>query len=117
MAKKSSKRKTQSKKPAAVANKKIRVYVFKEGLGTYRVYPGIVVLAKNDDMELVNLSGSEATWEVPAGPFGNAVSEKVGNKQGKTKRVTDGPLAVEYQVKVSGFNAKGNSDPVIIIDL
>jgi hypothetical protein len=102
--------------------KLVRAYVYKQTtafLDEYRVYPGVVVLAKGDDFELVNVSGDTATWDMPAGPFSN-VPDKVDvrNKQGKTKRVLANadPQAVEYVVEVNGKRAKGNSDPVIIID-
>ena len=102
--------------------KKVRVYVYleTEHIDEYRVYPGVVVLEKNDELELVNVSGDEATWKMPAGPFsGEAVTEKVPNKKGKTKKVlADAEAqAVEYVVLVKGKKAQGNSDPVIIIDL
>ena len=104
--------------------KKVRVYVykqseFKELIDEYRVYPGIVVLEKGDDLELVNVSGDEATWEVPAGPFSDRpTSDRVPNKRGSTKKVLNNAeaQAVEYVVKVKGKKAHGNSDPVIIID-
>jgi hypothetical protein len=102
--------------------KKVRVYVYKETklIDEYRVYPGVVVLEKNDELELVNVSGDEATWEVPAGPFtAQPSSDPVANKHGKTKTVLANAdaQAVEYVVKVNGKKAHGNSDPVIIIDL
>jgi len=102
--------------------KKVRVYVYKktEGIDEYRVFPGVVVLEKNDDLELVNVSGNVAIWRMPAGPFSNLpVTESVPNKHGKTKKVLANAdaQAVEYEVLVNGKKAKGNSDPVIIIDL
>jgi hypothetical protein len=102
--------------------KKVRVYVYKdtEGIDSYRVFPGIVILEKNDDLELVNVSGDTAIWRMPAGPFSNLpVTESVPNKNGKTKKVLSNAeaQAVEYEVLVKGKKAKGNSDPVIIIDL
>jgi len=102
--------------------KKVRVYVYKEtaGIDEYRVYPGIVVLEKNDDFELVNVSGDTAIYEMPAGPFANApITESVQDKHAKNKTVLGNASAqaVEYVVKVNGKRAKGNSDPVIIIDL
>ena len=101
---------------------KKRAYVYKEtdGIDEYRVYPGIVILQKNDDFELVNVSGDVAIWKMPAGPFSDVpVTESVPNKQGKNKTVKANAQAqaVEYVVEVNGKRAKGNSDPVIIIDL
>jgi len=102
--------------------KKVRVYVYKktEGFDEYRVFPAVVVLEKNDDLELVNVSGDVAIWRMPAGPFSNLpVTESVPNKHGKTKTVLANATAqaVEYEVLVDGKKAKGHSDPVIIIDL
>src|SRR5688572_20688414 len=99
-----------------------RVYVYKEtkGIDEYRVYPGVVVLKKGEEFELVNVSGDTATWKMPAGPFsGVEVTDSVPNKKGKAKKVLADaePQAVEYVVEVKGKKAQGNSDPVIIIDL
>ena len=57
---------------------------------------------------------------MPAGPFADIpVTESVPNKNGKTKTVKANAeaQAVEYVVEINGKKAKGNSDPVIIIDL
>ena len=99
-----------------------KVYVYKEtaGIDEYRVYPGIVILQKNEDFEFVNVSGDEATLKIPAGPFSDQPSDdKVKNREKNTKKVPNSAeaQAVEYQVFVKGKKAKGNSDPVIIIDL
>ena len=101
---------------------KQKVYVYKEtaGIDSYRVYPGVVVLAKNDQLELVNVSGAAAKWKVPAGPFSNSPTDDlVKDKHGKTNTVLGNAAAqaVEYVVEVNGKKAHGNSDPVIIIDL
>jgi hypothetical protein len=100
---------------------KVRAYVYKDtsGIDSYRVYPGVVILKKNDDFELVNLSGDPATYKMPAGPFGPASQDTVPNGQGNNKTVPGAAAAqaVEYVVEVKGKRAKGNSDPVIIIDL
>jgi hypothetical protein len=104
-----------------MANKRrVSVYKETEGFDEYRVYPGIVILEKNDELELVNVSGDVAIWRMPAGPFADfPVTESVPNKTGKLKTVKSNaaPQAVEYVVEVNGQKAKGNSDPVIIIDL
>ena len=102
--------------------KKVKVYVFKEsaGIDSYRVNPGVVVLEKGDQFELVNVSGADAKWKVPAGPFDNSPSDDlVKDKHGKIKTVLNNATAqaVEYVVEVNGKKAHGNSDPVIIIDL
>ena len=105
------------------AKETVRAYVYltKDDAGNdlYRVHPGVVILQPGDELELVNVAGDEATWNVPAGPFGSAVSEKVKNKEGKKPKdaAKAGPMGVAYEVLVKGKKAQGNSDPVIIIDL
>lgn len=99
----------------------IRAYVYKQDgiFDSYRVFPPVVILRKNDDFELVNVvKDKEANLKIPAGPFGEAITETVpGNGQRSTpKKPKDGLFVVEYEVKVGGKKAEGNSDPVIIID-
>ena len=101
---------------------KHRAYVYKdtEGIDGYRIFPPVVVIKKNDDFELVNVSGDVAIWKMPAGPFSDLpVTESVPNKEGKTKTAKEDSagMAVEYVVLVNGKRAKAHSDPVIIIDL
>jgi len=99
---------------------KHRAYVYKEtkGIDEYRVYPGIVIMKKNDDFELVNLSGDTAIWKTPAGLFDDeATAVPVADNSGVTKTAKPVAQAKEYSVEVNGKRAKGNSDPVIIIDL
>jgi hypothetical protein len=101
---------------------KKRAYVYKEtkGIDEYRVYPGVVILDNaSDTFELVNLSGDPADLQVPAGVFdGGAVNQSIGNGNvSGDKTPLGGRRAAEYKVEVRGKRAKGNSDPVIIIDL
>jgi hypothetical protein len=99
-----------------------RVYIYKvdEALGIdgYRVFPGLVVLEKNEEVEFRNLSGKEATVKVKDGLVGAPFTDKIADKGSKTKKAkdTEQPLVTEYEVIVDGKKAKGNSDPVIIID-
>ena len=99
---------------------KQRVYVYKdEGfIDTYRVYPPVTILHKQDDIELVNYADAEARWEVRAGVLGDdPVDERVDPGKTKTKKaMKDGPLVAEYKVHVDGKRAHAQSDPVIIID-
>ena len=121
MAKKRARKNRRSSRSKAAASKTVRAYVYlakdDNGTDTYRVYPGVVILQGGDDLELVNVSGDEATWTAPAGPFGGGFTEKVKNNNGKNKKASAGPMAAQYQVEVKGKKAHGNSDPVIIIDL
>src|SRR3972149_188844 len=73
----------QAAQPASGAG---RLLVYKEtqedGSPRFRVYPGGIVLKEGDDLELVNVAGGDADWDVPAGPLGGgAVKEKVKNKK------------------------------------
>ena len=100
-----------------------RVYVYKDSglFDSYKVFPPVIVIEQNDKFELVNtVADHEAILTIPDGPFvGGAVNgEHVGKKdKSTTKTPKPGPAAVEYEVKVDGHKAHGNSDPVIIIDM
>jgi hypothetical protein len=100
----------------------IRAYVYKEtsGIDSYKVYPAIVVLGKNDKFELVNVvDDHDAFLTIPKDPFeGGPIKEEKVSPRGRSSQKTpkNTLIAVEYQVKVSGKKASGNSDPVIIID-
>jgi hypothetical protein len=102
----------------------IRAYVYKDS-GTvgsdYRVFPAVVVLSKNDKFQLVNTTDHDATWTVPVDIFAKPITNDPVPKKSRSgekipKESLDGPIGVEYEVKVDGHTAKGNSDPVIIID-
>ena len=104
-----------------------RAFVYVDSDGEYRVYPGVVVLedpfGPADKFKLINMTGVEFDVEIPAGAFGQGpVKEKLkgkgnqGDKIGPLKPETGG--AYSYVVKdAKGKKAKGNSDPVIIIDM
>jgi hypothetical protein len=100
----------------------IRAYVYKDPgfIDSYKVYPAIVVLSKNDKFELVNtVDDHDAFWTVPQDPFeGGPINKEKLSPRSRSKQKTpkDMLIAVEYEVKVNGKNASGNSDPVIIID-
>jgi len=96
---------------------KVRAYVYQDAALIFRVYPPVVVLQEGDKFELVNTVDKDCTWDVPAGPFGQRVAEKVAKKSVSPAKVANaGPLAAEYEVKVNGIKAVAHSDPVIIID-
>jgi hypothetical protein len=100
----------------------IRAYVYRDAgfIDSYKVYPAIVVLSRNDKFELVNtVDDHDAFWTVPKDPFsgGPINNEKVSPKSRSSQKTPKEILiAVEYEVKVNGKKASGNSDPVIIID-
>ena len=103
-----------------MATKRAYVYKVPGFIDSYKVFPPVIVIEQNDKFELVNtVADHEALLKIPDGVFmGGAVEEPVGKKdKSSTKTPKPGPLGVEYEVKVDGHKAHGNSDPVIIIDM
>ena len=100
-----------------------RVYVYKDpGLfGSYKVFPPVIVIEQNDKFEVVNtVDDHDAFVTIPNGTFqGAAINGQKVEKKNKsdTKTPNVGPIGVEYKIKFNGQDAKGNSDPVIIIDM
>jgi hypothetical protein len=100
----------------------IRAYVYRAPglIDSYKVYPPLVVLSKNDKFQLVNTVSDHAAFlTIPGDPFeGAAIRDlKIESKARSGEKTPRETLnAVEYEVKVDGKKASGNSDPVIIID-
>ena len=100
----------------------IRAYVYKDPgfVDSYKVYPPLVLLSRNDKFELVNtVSDHEAFLTIPGDPFqGEPIKDEKIPKKSRSGQKTpkDMLFATEYEVKVDGKKASGNSDPVIIID-
>ena len=97
-----------------------RAYVYKEGL-EYKVSPAVVILTKTDKFELVNTTDDDATWTVPVEIFDKPITREPLAKNSKSgekkpKSSLNKPVGVGYEVKFGIARAKGNSDPVIIID-
>ena len=107
-----------------------RVYVYRDAglIDSYKVFPAVVILRgkegadKKDKFELVNtLDDKEVSLTVPGDRFegGKIEDVKIGPGQTygpKTPKDRNSPIGVDYEVKVGATKAKGNSDPVIIID-
>jgi len=111
-----------------------KAYVYVDSDLEYRVYPPVVVLEEHagnppvkDNFELVNLTDDDLIWGIGPGAFNQPNGGSVGgplNGKGKAGS-TSGPQAPNskgaYSYAVvspkSGKKAKGNSDPVIIIDI
>jgi len=98
-----------------------RVYVYKKHglIDDYRVFPPVLVLDHNDKFQLVNTTDHDAFVTIPDDPFegGPVKAEKIPKKsKSAEKQPKAGTFGVEYEVKVDGKKAEGNSDPVIIID-
>jgi hypothetical protein len=105
-----------------------KVHIYKDSDGEFRVYPPVVVLGGDanasltDDLTLVNHTEEDLLWYVPPGPFdaANPHSEPVkkGGKSASAKNALKVDVATTYAVFMiqSGKKAKGNSDPVIIVE-
>jgi hypothetical protein len=98
-----------------------RVYVYKKPglIDEYRVFPPVIVLDHRDKFELVNTADHDAFLTIPDDPFEGASvkAEKIPPKsKSAEKQPKAGTFGVEYEVKINGKRAEGNSDPVIIID-
>jgi hypothetical protein len=99
-----------------------KVQVFDRG-GEYFADPPVIDVAGSESVRIINHTDEELLWRVsdPA-PFGAAVSEVIPKKSGSTARSpvnTPGLVGVfAYQLigLSSGKKAKGNSDPVIIVE-
>ena len=99
------------------------VHVYKNG-ASYFAYPPVTVLRGGvDQIKVVNHTAEEVQWSVGHGPFdaARAHSEKVAKDGGvsssqKARRIR---AAIPYKIVgvKSGKRAKGNSDPVVIIDM
>ena len=108
-----------------MANKK--AYVFASSDGGLQVYPPVVVLERinnvNDTFTLVNLVPDDVVLGVEEGAFTNnnagpeARAVRRGNSSPALNPVNAGAYSYSVVGAKSGKKAKGNSDPVIIIDI
>lgn len=103
-----------------------KVHVF-ESDGEYRVHPPTVTLdgtgGNTDDLDIVNHTGEELLFYFAPGLFDNkahfdAIPKNGNKKTNKAKSQGSTGKAATYKVfgVESGKKAKGNSDPVIIIE-
>lgn len=100
---------------------KVKAYVYRvDGVfgDDYKVYPPVVVLANGDKFQLINTTDKDGEFSIPAGPFGDGVDKKRLDKKSVSGDLDakNGPVSVQYEVKVDGKKATAHSDPVIIID-
>ncbi len=99
------------------------VHVYKNG-ASYFAYPPVMVLRGGvDRVKIVNHTTEQIQWSVGHGPFSavRAHSEMIAKDGGvsssqKARRIR---AAIPYKLlgAKSGKRAKGNSDPVVIIDM
>lgn len=110
------------------ATKTVKVHVVERN-SEFLVWPPIVELEQGDSLEIVNTTAEDLAWAVPAGAFGpDAWAEAVQKRGGKghtpkqvpprggNQSATPGPYEYQIVMLKSGKKAKGNSDPMVIID-
>lgn len=112
-----------------MANQKHKIHVYKDSDGEFRVFPPVLVMqgsprrANTDEVELINHTDEDLFWTVPAGVFDPAAghAEKIdkGLTSAAAKKARNASVAANYVVFMtgSGKKAKGNSDPVLIIEV
>jgi hypothetical protein len=101
------------------------VWVYKDSDDEYRVYPPVVVLRKNDDLEIGNTTDEDLEWSTsqdalnPAsGKVGSGKKEKAGKARDQKKKYSAYSYTVTMTLTIgTKKKAKGNSDPVIIIEM
>ena len=102
---------------------KIRVHVVKAG-SDFFVQPAIVTAEQGDSLRLVNVTDEDMVFYISdPTPLKFATDQTKFVKAGKKDKIelataaTDN-LRFEFQIMMvkSGVKAKGNSDPVLIID-
>lgn len=111
-----------------MANKRHRIHVYKDSDGESRVFPAVLVIqgngnaANTDEVELINHTDEDLFWTVPAGVFdvvahNEPISKGMASAAAKKARAAS--VAANYVVYMlgSGKKAKGNSDPVLIIEV
>ena len=100
-----------------------RVYVYKNSNGEYRVHPAVTVLGGGDKVRVVNATGVTLTVKVPAGaskPSDPVEVDIPAEKHADIRSRSQGfgkTRAYSYTVATgSGKKARGNSDPIMIIE-
>ena len=98
----------------------VRVCVV-ESNGDFFVQPAAVAAEKNDSLRIHNLTNEDLVFRIDAtSPFGaeQTVLVKKGSKAKipVSNTAADGPYPYQILMVQSGKKAKGNSDPMLIID-
>ena len=99
-----------------------KVYVYKSGDG-YRVFPPVVILNGGEKLRVINTTNVEMKATFPAGSVdaSDPVKKDV-PKQGKAEvdvrsQGNGKARGYEYTIQTArGVRARGNSDPVLIIE-
>lgn len=100
-----------------------KVYLYKDSSGVYRVYPPVVVVKGGNKVRFSNGAGATLFVTVPAGashargPVKIAIPSEDHDDITTRSQGEGRNRSYNYTVKTSaGIRAKGNSDPVLIID-
>lgn len=100
-----------------------KVYLYKDSNGVYRVHPPVVVITGGSKVRFFNCTGVNLFVTVPRGVADANSSQQIQvNSQDRgdiTTRVHGSGTnrGYNYTVETSGgIRAKGNSDPVLIIE-
>ena len=114
-----------------MANANHKIHVYQDSDGEFRVYPPVIVVdaangaGNRDDVEFVNHTTEDMVYFAGPGVFSaapeGAPAAKNGGKSGAKKSHSSGAGQTKlhtYQAFIvqSGKKAKGNSDPVLIVD-
>ena len=100
----------------------IDVRVYKTSDGEFHVFPPVVALKQGvDNLNVINSSDEDLAWNAPAGAFNNTDPDgdfvgKGKSKKGANKAATKGAYSYAVFMLGSGKKAKGNSDPMIIVE-
>ena len=99
-----------------------RVYVYKKHglIDDYRVFPPVIVLDHNDKFQLVNTADHDAFLTIPDDPFegGPVKDEKIAESPSRAENSPrPAPSAWSTRSRSTERKRRGNSDPVIIIEM
>ena len=102
----------------------LTVHVYKDSDGEFRVHPPLVILqtgAGGDKLEVSNHTEEDLFWSAPVGafdanhPHGNGVGKRQ-KKLSQNGAAAAGSYPYVVYMLQSGKKAKGNSDPMIIVE-
>jgi hypothetical protein len=103
----------------------VKVYVYKDSSGTYRVEPGVVVIPGGHKLRVVNASNTRLKVTLPAGasnpsdPVTKPIEPRSREDFNTRSQGAEKARAYNYDVvTLTGKrkSARGNSDPVLIIE-
>jgi|SRR5688572_1850138 hypothetical protein len=96
------------------------VYVYRDNLSVLRATPGIIFVTGGNNFKVINATAGELKVTLPAGASSAPPVTIPAGKRRNISTKNQGPdtaRAYSYQVTTrSGVRAKGNSDPILIIE-